>query len=380
MQQIVEAVRNDLTAAQVRYLIQEAPAIIVSAGLEATDITGLVYEDVTDDFLGGSVSRSSYATLHGTATLNITRPLEWGYQVVRPYMVISDGTIEARFNLGAYFTNTPSRVTGENPPTYEVQCFDLLYRLDQNVGAAYSIGAGQPILSRIAEILDSLGFVNYIIDYSRINDVAPDSKTWALDDNLTWLSIVNDLLAMVGYRGIWSDWNGYLRCEAYQEPTTRPSEWTFDDNQTTTLMEPGARITFDYHSAFNRWVGIRQNNPEGQPPIEGNGVYTLENQSDGPTSIDARGGLSITRQESFDVVGHADLITAVQSMASADMTIPTTIEVSTAPFPLAWHFDRYTADDPDIGGPTEVLATSWTLPLNGDAMTHSWTLLSGAVS
>jgi hypothetical protein len=379
MQQLVEAVRAGLTATQVRYLIERAPSVRVGAGLEATDLAQDEVLDITADFVGGTVDRACYATLHGGAALQIARPLEWGWQVVRPYMTISDGLLAARFNLGAYFTNTPRRPTGESPPTYDVTCYDLLYRLDKTVGGGYSVAKGTPILARVEEILLGRGFTKYLIDQSRADAVTPDIKTWALDDAVSWLTIINDLLGMIGYQGIWTDWNGMLRCQPYQRPLDRSAEWYFGAEQYS-ILEPDAEVEFDYHDAFNRWVGIRQNNPEDAAPVEGNGIFTLENQSTGPTSIDARAGFSNTRQESFDVVGQADLISAVNQMADADMSVPTTVTVSTGPFPLAWHFDRHLLDNPEVGVPSEVLGTNWSLPLNGEPMAHTWTVLSGVQS
>jgi hypothetical protein len=379
MQPTVEPIRAQLTAAQVRHLIQGAPSVIVGAGLEATNLAQIEALDITDDFLGGTVERSMYATLHGSATLQVTRPLEWGWQVVKPYMTITDGQRTARFNLGAYFTNTPQRVTGETPATWEVSCYDLLYRLDKTVGGSYSVAKGTAVLGRVEEILLARGYTLYLIDQSRYDAVTPDMKTWAMDDAVSWLSIVNDLLGMVGYQGIWSDWNGYLRCEPYVRPLDRNYEWYLGAGAYS-ILDPTAQVSFDYHDAYNRWVGIRQNNPEDAAPVEGSGVYTLENPSTGPTSIDARDGMVNTRQESFDIVSQADLISAVQSMADADMSIPTTIATTTGPLPLAWHFDRYMLDNPDVGLPSDVLNTSWRLPLNGDPMEHSWTVLAGVRS
>jgi hypothetical protein len=373
----VEPVRSHLTAAQVTWLIQGAPGIVVGHGAEITDLD---QEDVTDlgeDFAGGTIERSAYATLHGTARFEISTPLEWGSVVIKPYMTITDGLLVARFNLGAYFTNTPKRPTRESPPTYDVVGYDLLYRLDTTIGDSYGVAKGSLVLEAVENILISRGYTKYLIDQARYDAVTPDNKTWALDPALSWMTVVNDLLAMVGYQGIWSDWNGYLRCERYIRPDDRAYEWYLPADTYDSILGDDAEVEYDYHEAPNRWVGVRSNSPEDDPPVEGDGVYTYTNEDIGPTSIAARQGLVITRQESLDVASHADLITRVQSMADADMSVPTTIATSTGPFPLAWHFDRYLIDDPDIGVATDVLATQWSLPLNGDDMTHSWTALSG---
>jgi len=384
MQPTVEPVRSHLTATQVQYLIEGAPGIKVGAGL---DITDLAQDDVTNVsglydgiFGGGEVERSAYTTLHGACRLSLAAPLEWGWAVAKPFMTITDGLITARFNLGAYFTNTPKRSRKEQPPTFDVVGYDLLYALNTSVGDSYSVAKGTPILARVEEILLARGFTKYIIDQSRADATAPDDKVWLLSENITWLQVVNDLLGMVGYAGVWSDWNGRMRCQPYQRPVERPYEWYLPADQWTSILGDDSDIQFDYHEAYNRWVGVRSNNIEDAAPIEGDGIYTLTNDTDGITSIDARRGLVLTRREDFEVSSQADLVTRVQAMADADMSIPTRIDARTGPLPLAWHFDRYLINDPGIGVPSEVVGSSWNLPLNGDPMSHAWTVLSGVRS
>lgn len=379
MQPTIEPVRSQLLASQVHYLIEMAPSISVGYGLESTDLQQLDVTDISGDLSGGTVERSSYANLHGTCRLSLSTPLDWGWAVVRPYMTITDGTVEARFNLGAYFTNTPSRPTAEDPPTFDVVGYDLLYVLDTLVGDSYSVAKGTPILSRVEDILTQRGYAQYVIDQSRADATAPDDHVWQLSDNATWLTVVNDLLGMVGYQGIWSDWNGAVRCVPYQRPLDRAYEWYLSAD-TYSILGDDAAVTYDYHDAFNRWIGVRSNNIDDVAPVEGDGIYTLTNDSDGLTSVTARRGLVRTRREDFEVSSQADLISRVQAMADADTSVPTTISRTTGPLPLLWHFDRLLIDDAAMGPPTDVLVTSWSLPLNGDDMTHAWSVLSGTRS
>lgn len=380
MQPTIEPIRAHLTSTQVAWLIEGSPDVQIGAGLEITDLSQVEVTDISDDFAGGVVERQSYATLHGTFRFGVSVPIDWGWAVVKPYMTLTDGAIEARFNLGAYFTNTPRRPTKEQPPTWDVTAYDLLYRLDTIVGDAYSVGSGVVILDRVEEILLQRGYTRYIIDRSRGTSVTTDVRTWALDQSVHWLTIVNNLLGMVGYQGVWSDWNGYLRCEPYQRPIDRPYEWYLSADQYESILGNEAEIEFDFHTAPNRWVGYRSNSVEGSAPVEGNGIYTFTNNTVGPTSVDARRGMVITRQEGLEVVSHLDLITGVQSMADADMSVPTRISTTTGPHPLFWHFDRILVNDPDIGVPSEVVSTQWSLPLNGDDMGHQWAVISGVRS
>jgi hypothetical protein len=366
MQPRVEDVRSSFTAAQIEYLIQDAPAVDLAAGLELVDLGLNVIADISDDLAGGKVERSSYATMHGTATFAITRTLDWGSALVRPYLTINDGSFitPARFNLGVYHTSTPAHALDESPPTYQVEGYDLLLRLNQPVGDAYSIAAGDAYLDRVEEIFLSRGYLRYLIDPEKAATVAPTSRVWAFDPQTTWLSIVNDLLASIGYAGVWSDWNGYLRAEAYQLPLNRSIEWIHSDDQASTMLSTKRSIERDFTFAPNRWVVYRSNNIDGATPVEGDGIYTWTNENVGDTSVTARGGLTITRPpEGVDVADQASLELRAQQIIAADMEIPVTIPVETSPNPLHWHFDRLYLADSSAGLLADVLCTQWSLPL-----------------
>lgn len=368
--------RDALTDATVVRLIRDEPAITVSAGAELLDMGLNVLADISDDFTqGGSVARNSYAVLHGTGSFGISRALNWGRAIVRPYMNLTDGITTARFNLGAYFTSTPERVVGNSPETYGVDGYDILHGLNSAVGEAYAVDAGVAYLDAVEAILIRLGYSRYIIDQTKASTVLPTARVWPVDQNTKWLNIVNDLLGAIGYQGIWSDWDGWLRVLAYTSPSQRGSEWSYTVDPASTMLSSLRTLRRDYFDAPNKWVAIRTNNVDGPAPVEGNGIYTYVNQRDGDLSVEARGNRIITRILPLDAADQASLITAAQVSIDADTRTSATVSLSTFPNPLHWHFDRLTLDDPDMGPVANVLSTQWTLPLNGADMTHGWTVL-----
>lgn len=364
--------RNTLTEAAVVALIQDAPAVQVYAGCELVDQALNVVADISDDLVGGSVSRSGLANLHGTAELTVSAELDWGQAILRPYLVMYDDVTTARFNLGAYYTSTPKRNVVQAPRAFDVQGYDILHGLADPVGDAYAVAAGTSYLAAVEAILTARGYTGYLIDQSSVASVLPSARVWPLDERITWLTVVNDLLASIGYWGIWSDWDGRLRCEAYQSPLIRPVEWVYTGYGTSSMLGPERIRERDYFEAPNRWVAVRSNQIEGAAPVQGNGVYTFVNQTSGDASVDARGGRVITRILQLDVADHAALVAAAQISIDADMRLPDTITCSTWPNPLHWHFDRLLIDDPELGPPVDVTATKWTLPLNGSDQQHEW--------
>lgn len=378
MQPVVEPVRSHLTPAQVVAIIQDAEGVRLSGGLELVTLDLTVLDDISDFLLGGTVERQSYADLHGSFTFRLNQKLDWGADLVRPYLVMSDGTNTARFNMGVYMPNTPAHPLDEDTPVFDVTGHDILLRLRQKVGDAYGIAAGTNYLTEVEQILQGQGITQYVIDPTAANVVAPTSRAWAFDGELTWLALVNDLLGSIGYQGVYSDWDGRIRCHAYQLPIERPAEWTYTMDKPTTLLGREKSIEHDFFEAPNRWVVYRSNMAEGSTPTEGDGIYTFTNQSNGETSVDARNGLVQTRVESRDVADQAALVAETLKLVAADMEIPTVVNVPVAPMPLHWHFDRMLW----LGGApvasADVMCTRWTMPIppeSGD-MQQEWRVLA----
>ncbi|MFD6565397.1 hypothetical protein [Micromonospora profundi] len=374
MQPTTAAPRHAFTDATIVGVLRDAPALTVGKGLELIDRNLQPLADLSDDLAGGTISRNSYATLHATASLALSRELAWQSAIVRPYMTVSDGTTTARFNLGAYYTAVPSRTYEQSPPVYDVTGYDILHGLYSPTGEAYAVDAGVSYLAAVEQILVEQGYTRYLIDYARGSSVLPSAKVWPLDDQTRWLTIVNDLLAAVGYQGIWSDWDGQLRCQPYQLPSERPPEWVYGGGAAS-MLSPARSVDRDFFEAPNRWVFVRQNNVDDLPPYEGNGIHTYQNDYAGETSVEARDGRVITKVEFVDAADHEALVRQAQITIDADMRVATTVRVATSPNPLHWHFDRLLIDDPDLGRWADVLGTSWTLPLDGGDMQHEWTLL-----
>ncbi len=365
-----------LTAAQVTSLIRDTDALKISTGLELLDVTLTVLADLTDWFNGGTVERDSYATLHGTASLTVSQDLDWGTAILRPYMVLSDFTTSVRFNLGAYLASSPEAVIGESPPTHTVSGFDILLWLSTPVGEAYTVGAGTGYLAAVEAIMLAQGIVAYRIDQARWDATLTSSRTWVLNSQTTWLMIINDLLQAIGYRGIYSDWDGILRVEPYLNPSDRPSEWVYDAEAGTSMLDTHRVAVRDFFNAPNRWVFFTSPDPAGEQPMEGDGIYTFVNDRLGPTSVAARGRTITAVPQQVDAVDQPALVALAQASIDADLRLMTTYQIPTAPNPLHWHFDRITVNDSMLGPLSDILVTKWSLPLNGGNMSQEWSLLS----
>jgi hypothetical protein len=385
MQPPTDGPRSAFTTTQVQYLIQNASSFDVDMGLELMDglDTMQVQSDLSENLTGATVSRNNFANIHASATFALSAPLSWGNSIVRPYMTVTgpasalDTTLTSmRFYLGAYFVDSPQEDLSQIPPTYDATGYDVLSILDDAIGDDYAIASGELYLARVEAILLGRGITQYHIDQDQGSAVLPSPKVYTLDQNPTWLQVVNDLLAAIGYQGIWTDWNGTFQVRDYDAPATRSPEWALTADVSNTLLTQRRQRTKDFYDAPNRWVFYQSNVTETQP-IDGNGRYEYTNQTTGETSVESRGGRTITRPpEGVDVADHASLVAYAQGVIDADMLIPTKISIDTAPLPLIWHMDRYVITDPVLGAALQVLGMSWSMDLSGSDIRHEWSTVA----
>lgn len=387
MQTLNAAPRDNLTVAQVTSLLT-GPSLSVSAGLELLTRSLRLVEDISDDLVGGRVERQMRATgSHGTCSLGLSRALTWGVDLVRPYMVLTNGAVTARFNVGVFSLTTPERRTSEMPATYDVQGFDRLYLLNRPVGDTYTVAAGTSYLTAVTSAITAAGLSGVYLDSSASASTLPTAKVWPLvqaqsgsdgrrdkdNSNITWLAVVNELLADIGYRSLWADENGLFRSEPAALPAARAPEFTFSaDDVNVTILGEQRTFLQDVWNVPNRWVFVQQNRVTGAAaPTEGDGVYTVNNTADGITSQSAR-GLVWAKVISLDAANQAALVTQGNVIVAADRRVAAVYKVTTGPFPAAGHLDVFTYADTALGGSVKVQAVSWQLPLDGGDMTWEW--------
>lgn len=370
MQPRTASPRSDLTATEVEALLT-GDSVSVSAGMERVSSSGVVLEDVSDALQGGSVSHNNYARIHSTCRLVVQDDvLDFGSDRVRVFMTLSNGSIEARFDLGTYLLSTPKRRVGEYPTTYEVEGYGVLTFLDNPVGQTYEVEAGTNVVEAVRSILDAQGAgTPRFVEESALT--LATARVWPLDEGTTWLLIVNDLLSSIGYRGLWEDWTGRYRSEPYQSPKNRAAEWYYDSDVRTSILHEDGEVEADFFDTPNRWVFVRQD-PGGTLSEPGTpDVYEVTNQSDGPTSIDAR-GFERSRVRFLDAVDAVALQLQGDSIVDRDKRLDRTYKVATEPNPLHWHFDVVTLHDVDVGSVPKLVSHEWTLDLTGGEMTHTF--------
>lgn len=395
MQLLTSAPRDSLTADQVRFLLLETPNTTYVKGLELLDANLTVLDDLSDDLQGGQIIRTMNADVHGTCSLQIATDINYLTQLVRPYMTLEADGLSARFYLGAYVLRKPSTVYGASIPSNSVDGSDRLWLLNRPADPWVAYGT-DTVLQSVLLALAAAGVSGVLIDGSAQDIPMPADRVWPMfgtmsdgtdaNGTTTWLQIVNALLQMIGYRGLWCDWMGLYRSEPYLDPASRASEFTFDyDDALRVTITPDRTVERDLSSLPNRWVFVQQNaiTADGVSitPAEGAGLYIVDHSQD-PSAPGYRNGARwSTAPVQIATADQPSLVTLGDAAVAADERVAQTLTVTTAPFPAAWHWDLYSYSDSELGGLMRVEETAWTLDLGQNGappadMQRTWSVVA----
>lgn len=373
MQNLTASPRESFTAAQITTLLT-GPQVTVKSGLELLDPSNNFISDISTDLRSGTVERNCNADVHGTIKLQVSRTLAWGKDRVRPYMMLTDGIISARFNLGVFVLTTPDTVRGKTPATYDVVGYDLLHLLQDGPDDAYFVAAGTTYLTAIQNVLTTSGVGATVqLDGTKQTTVLDQPMVWMITVNTatSWLRIINDLLGAIDYRNLWADQDGIFRSSPFIAPAIRAVEWVFNSaNDKTNIVGPDRTLSSDVWAARNSWKFVRKQMTT--KPIVGNGIYIVTNPSTGRTSIAALGRTVRAPVQWLDAADQASLVSQGDRMVAENQAISRIFSMTTGPFPIAGHFD--VVELRDEGEVDKCQVTSWSVPLDGSLGT--WQLES----
>ena len=374
MQNLTESPRDTFTPAQITDLLT-GNKVTVAAGLELLDGSNNFVSDISANLVSGEIDRNNFATVHGTCKLVIEQQLAWGKDRVRPYMTLSNDSISARFNLGVFVMTSPDVLRGENPQAFDVAGYDLLYLLQTGPRDTYVIASGVTYLAAVQSVLTASGVgVGVNLDGTSGASVLPTDMVWALDPTYpeSWLSIINDILSAISYRGLWADENGTFHSAPYANPSVRAVEWTLDtSNPKTNLVGEKRKLTSDVWNIPNWWRFVRTQMTV--KPVEGAGIYTVNDPI--PTSRTSQTAMGRIVKAPIKFLVAADqtsLEAQGDAIVATAQAISRQFEINVDPLPIAGHFDIVQFND--AGDSDKCQVSAWTLPLDGSQ--GKWTLAS----
>lgn len=379
MQPLLADDRATLTEAQVRGLLQTDANITVSYGADALGDDFGTVGDISGYVSAGTVSSDITQTVQRTVQISIDSDVTatgWSYLsgFVKPWTTITntDTGVSGRFNLGVYTLTTPDDTLGTSPGVLSFSGYDLKYLLNQQVGDSYEVAAGQdPAQAAATAIGVAIPEVSVLVTPS--GSTLPTQMSWPFDadEPVTWLQIVDDLLASVGYREPWVDWDGVFRIEPYVDVQTSTVEWTFDAEDVDNIMADGRTRNVDLWDVPNWWRFVMQNLTD--TPVEGQTMFTYQDNSATNPGSTVNRGRTFRKIVSVAATSYSDLVNYAQRQISDDLQPSEQFTVSTSPFPLAWHMDVISYLDPQLsgalpssaGGARRVLAVNWSLDITG---------------
>ena len=364
--------------------------------VEQVDSSGIGYfvrNDLTPYFIqeGGQIERDNCAASdHATARLTFAftdddvirlfgQPdIPWSSMRLRPAMrlVSHDGLGTSDWcNLGVFLPETPTRRADQQPKVYDVDCHDVVSTLESTTAGTVLIAGGRTVQEAIEGLfaLESPDSpLNLVPNIPRrfprsISGAVPSDRQWVIDEDITWLLIMDQLLEMVGWRPLWVDQDGFVTSDLWIDPRALPVDLFLDDLPGESVVTIGSSNKLDTFGVPNHWVFIRSDfDPvASEAPAPGAGIEIRENLDTGPSS-------QLVRQRIVSSVQRVDVADQEALRLYADRTvlhdtIPSrTLCVQVSPQPIPWHRGVVDVTVRDLGIVGEKhLISSWTLPLDG---------------
>lgn len=392
MQGLNIAPRELLSAAVVTSLLQGSSVVEVGYGALHLDANLNVIDDISEYMSAGStINSSSSATIHRSCQLNIDSdaPVDYFSDFIQPYMMLTnpDTGDTATFYRGVYTMTTPVYDNSALPTVLSITGYDLLSYLNQAVGDSYVVNAGADPVTSAIEVV-ALAFPAATVDFTETTSTLTHDMVWpsgasdpynSQNSQITYLAIINDLLAQVGYAPVWVDWNGVFQMHPYVAPLDRTIEWEFDvqDAEDGIVADPRTSQQ-DWFDTPNQWQFIITN--LNAAPVEGETQFTYQDNSpDNPSSIQNRGGRIISKVVFIAAADFDSLVLLATQQIILDLMPAETISITTSPFPLAWHYDLVGLTDqnlvnvpPLLTARRLLLGLTWQETLDGSADT-AWT-------
>lgn len=279
---------------------------------------------------------------------------------IRPVYVLESGTT---YELGVFLFAEATRPRRPWGVELDASLYDLLWLFDQEIAESVSYPAGTNITDAMSDLAVDLGHPNVQVDPSSIVAGAP--LVWPVDGTTTYLDILNELAALVGFRSVYCDNAGTLRARTAPDLSTASADFTYRTSSDPGRMIAAGTITErdDLLSAPNRYIVV-DTSPQDAPIV---GVYDVPDSS--PLSAANRG---IVVPQVHDVQG-LENTAAAEAMAAAkakeDASTFRWVEFDAVPDPRhdTYNIVAYEDDDGDVLVYRE---QSWTLPCAPTALMH----------
>jgi len=326
------------------------------------------------------VRHSEEAAIRRQVEFTTTAELAWGRDRIKVWVRLTGAGLTEEVALGVFCTTTPLIEEPGRPPVWKVQGYDKAYLLDQRNPAAISFPAGEPVLNAVRNLIIGAGIDQILMDVNHADEVLSEAKAWPLEEDVTKLDIINQLLEMVCYEALYFDVDGRAVAAHWVTPSLRPVGWHYDvqDAHSTVFAEEGRSVEHDLADAYNAWRLYPSEIAREDPPTTADGsLFVFNNHTDGPASQEARGGLVVARVEAVEGTTLELFRLNCERLVDADLRRELTASLSTDVIPYHGFIENVLVIDRETGVSGVFEHTEWTIDVFGRTMTHTVRALSG---
>jgi len=276
---------------------------------------GLVY--------GAELRMSNYADQPWALSANLRRPLT--LDPIHDHLLLAvDAQVEAdtwvRWTYGPFHVQGSPGRHEEHSTTLELQAYDHLVHLRQSGPTTpVSYPAGTGVLAAVRGILTTtLGYPASLVDLPADDVTLATAVAWDPygSDDVTWLTIVNDLLAAGGFEPLTVTARGRFWTRKATDPASRPVAVHYGNGEGAERMLAAEPVEDDPDwNRFANVVIVTSEDTQQQPPIVAIAKNTNPNS---PVSVQNYGAEVVKRVRAKSVVDQAsaDALAAAQLAAS----------------------------------------------------------------
>lgn len=362
-----------------RVALIEADRVDVTLTVEVLDDRNRVVGTVDADNV--IVRHDTNTNVHRSIELITGEELDWPVQRVRPKVTVASRRWIDTVALGVFVLTDPVPEP-TNPVTWSVAGFDLLYLLDQRLVAPISYPQGQPVLAAVRQTLIGQGIFTDRIDNSRAADTLGEPRVWSIEFDGTYLTVINDLLAMIGYEQLSMTATGEAISYPKVPADQRPIAWRYDAQSPTTIVDDDNRgYETRNTNAPNFWLFWRSDVERDDPPEVGDGLYLRQNDAQGPSSIEARGGLIIRSSNDgpIEATSQSDLQVNADAIIASEIQAAAVYRFTTDANPYHEHLDILECVDRTFGVAGRFRHSAWELDVSARIMNHETTSVVGGL-
>ena len=348
-----------------RVALIEAPHLkLERLRCDLIDIDGSVIDEFGDQVSSLSINYERTGRVNRMVSMTTTRELHWGRHRVAPYITISSssGLMDEDVPLGVFATTRAPRNREADPREFQVTGYDLLYLVDWPLIEPFTARAGTTtVLEYVAQLISSRGVNAVGLDPSRA-DLLGETRTWAFTEQHTTLDVINDLLGNVGYDTLAMSTTGVAVAGPILHCGQRPSLWTYDaDSDTSSVVVGAGDYDDDCTSTPNHWTFYIDSVDRATPISEGDGIYVVQNDSDGPCSIVERGGVFPAEPVRVEALTQADLVAQGDKIVAEEMHAQQRLTLETDLNPYHDHRDVVHVVDSRLGIDGRFLVDEWSM-------------------